>query len=153
MFGVVWEVWLSPVWFFWKTVTGRGRSERSRFALETRLDFLALPMFLKKSLWGKRTFPKVCRSFALPKRHFLETWVPRIRTQKPLLTRLQVRRGGLCHPQKGFAICFSQVSHGLLMRIFCMVYFHWTVEEFEQAAWLAAAFAWERTIFCCFCLR
>ncbi|CAJ1358255.1 unnamed protein product [Effrenium voratum] len=24
------------------------------------------------------------------------------------------------------------VSHGLLMRIFCMVYFHWTVEEFEQ---------------------
>ena len=24
------------------------------------------------------------------------------------------------------------VSHGLLMRIFCMVYFHWTVEEFEE---------------------
>lgn len=24
------------------------------------------------------------------------------------------------------------VTHGLLMRIFCMVYFHWTVEEFEE---------------------
>lgn len=24
------------------------------------------------------------------------------------------------------------VTHGLLMRVFCMVYFHWTVQEFEQ---------------------
>ena len=28
---------------------------------------------------------------------------------------------------------FVLVTHGLLMRIFCMCYFRWTVAEFEQA--------------------
>ncbi|CAK9064236.1 unnamed protein product [Durusdinium trenchii] len=34
------------------------------------------------------------------------------------------------------------VTHGLLMRIFCMVYFHWTVEEFEEETWLGLGAPW-----------
>ena len=28
------------------------------------------------------------------------------------------------------------------MRIFCMVYFHWTVEEFEEETWLGLGAPW-----------
>jgi len=36
------------------------------------------------------------------------------------------------HPIHGKADNYVLVTHGLLMRFFCMCYFRWTVEEFEQ---------------------